>query len=417
MNHIVIMIDDFSKWMEDVVPGFHEIYARGTYYPWAQCTVPLCGPNRGALWTGKYPHNTGIKRNDTSRDRVVDYGRDRLYPSQLSGHVRGKFGKLINGSSIQEYWQNVFPRWYVTSKGSESADANDPYQVNDNGDVSNVSRINWDENDLLGTQVIRFIRRALDNGNPFLAEVTPHDPHSPYVPAKRYRGEFDGFQYRPINYNTVRPSHPLVTRSRSPLNLDEQRAMDNTVRGKLKESLAVVDLINAILDEVDNLGIADSTNIYFTSDNGFMCGELRHTTKGYPYRGSLATPMLVIGPKYAPGVDDSLVQTLDIPATVAAEEGITWPNDGRELSKANARNYMLSEHPYTNWRAITTVNREKYIHRMDTGEEELYFMGVDPHELDNRAQEFPEIVEYLRYVCATLFNSSGDQLRDAEIPA
>ena len=158
-----------------------------------------------------------------------------------------------------------------------------------------------------------------------------------------------------------------------------------------------------ILDALRTTGRLSNTLIVYASDNGVEFGEHRLTNKEDPYEASIRVPIVVRFDPLTRGratVNDDLVLNLDFAPTFAAAAGVKAPNaDGRSLlpllrgSGASWRTAFLVEH----WGeqlpnqppvppAYCAVRTTRYIYiEYSTGEQELYDLSADPHELFNRA--------------------------------
>ncbi|MEO1236849.1 MAG: sulfatase-like hydrolase/transferase [Planctomycetota bacterium] len=75
-------------------PGMDSLAARGTRFDRAYCAQPLCVPSRGAMSTGRYPHEIGIPFNFHAHERQARDGLDwvaRLIAD--AGYDTGYIGK------------------------------------------------------------------------------------------------------------------------------------------------------------------------------------------------------------------------------------------------------------------------------------------------------------------------------------
>jgi len=70
-NVLFIAIDDLNDWIgclsghpQARTPNIDRLAKQGILFTNAHCAVPICGPSRAAIFTGKHPWNTGIFTND-----------------------------------------------------------------------------------------------------------------------------------------------------------------------------------------------------------------------------------------------------------------------------------------------------------------------------------------------------------------
>jgi uncharacterized sulfatase len=162
--------------------------------------------------------------------------------------------------------------------------------------------------------------------------------------------------------------------------------------------------VRSLLEE---LGLADSTLVIYTSDHGSHFRTRNDEYKRSCHEGSIRIPMVATGPGFRGGrTIEPLVSLIDIPPTVLAAGGVPPPDTmrGRTLQ-------TLVEHPDAEWRsevfvqisesqvgrAIRTARWKysvvwqtdeqhaggKYPAADEYTEECLYDLVADPHELDN----------------------------------
>ena len=129
---------------------------------------------------------------------------------------------------------------------------------------------------------------------------------------------------------------------------------------------AVDDGVGAILDKLDELGIADNTLIFFLSDNGGPIkknlvadnGDLR-AGKGSLFEGGVRVPFAMRWPaRIEPGIDYAKpVSSLDIMATVAAYTGAQIsperPLDGVDLLPYVSGENSGDPHEVLFWRQLS----------------------------------------------------------------
>ena len=102
MNFVVIFTDTQCKWMVGAygqpvcdTPNLDKLAAQGVRFERAYTTSPICGPARGALFSGLHPQSNGAWGNHMSPHRHVplmgDVFRDLGYRAALTGkwHLDG----------------------------------------------------------------------------------------------------------------------------------------------------------------------------------------------------------------------------------------------------------------------------------------------------------------------------------------
>ncbi|MEM7231905.1 MAG: sulfatase-like hydrolase/transferase, partial [Planctomycetota bacterium] len=153
--------------------------------------------------------------------------------------------------------------------------------------------------------------------------------------------------------------------------------------------------VGRVLRALDESGRGRNTIVIVTSDNGFHLGEKHHYGKSTLWEKSAKVPLWIRLPRktHAGRECEATVELVDLYPTLRKLCGLEFPPqrlDGDDLSP-------LFEDPEASWShpAITTygegrfslrAGRWRYIRYAD-GAEELYDIGEDPYELDNRAQD------------------------------
>jgi iduronate 2-sulfatase len=146
--------------------------------------------------------------------------------------------------------------------------------------------------------------------------------------------------------------------------------------------------VGRILDQLDELGLSDSTAVVFTSDHGYHLGEHHFWEKSNLHEQVIRVPLIVALPGRAAGRSSSLVELVDIYPTLAEAVGLEVPKNtqGKSLlpiladAKAVVRQGALSLHNGTSLR----TSDFHYI-RYPDGSSELYDMKNDPGQLVNLA--------------------------------
>jgi N-acetylglucosamine-6-sulfatase len=266
------------------------------------------------------------------------------------------------------------------------------------------------QTDVLADLAVGFIQGAVDDpGRPFFLQVMPLAPHAedcgsadPDGPqGNMWRTYRDGFKLhlRPAArhqtnlprlrqvgrrlFNLQAPlrasfneadmnDKPLEYRERfQPLNSDtngngriDPREDDvthlvNQFATRVASLAAVDDMLARLVDSLEQQGLADNTVLLFTSDNGWLYGEHRMTSKLAAYEEAIRVPLYIRAPGLAAGaVSQSMVSNNDIAPTIAELAGVTptLETDGRSLvpllqnpAHSPWRRYLLIEHYLSTW--------------------------------------------------------------------
>jgi arylsulfatase A-like enzyme len=463
-NVVLIYADDFG-WGDlgsygatrVQTPHLDRLAREGLRFADAHSAAATCTPSRYAMLTGEYAwrrKGTDVLPGDAAL--VIEPGRTTL-ASILKGvgYVTGVVGKWHLGlgpgpgktdwngdiapGPLELGFDYAFlmpatgdrvPTVYVENRRVVGLDSADPIRVSFAGPigdeptgqarpdllrvhpshghdmtiVNGISRIGFmsgghaarwkDEEmaDVFSAKAIAFLER--NKGRPFFLYLATHDIHVPRVPHSRFAGKT-----------------PMGPRG------DVIAELDGTV--------------GRVLDGLDRLGLARSTLVVFSSDNGpvvddgyrddavLKLGE--HRPAG-PWRGGkyskfeagTRVPLIVRWPESVmPGVSGALVCQVDFPATFAALTGgrlgeadapdsidvlpalLGQSQVGRDHLVEQGRGLALREGP---WKLIPPSDGAPFSREtgIETGNDlrvQLYDLAADPGEARNLAADQPQRVE------------------------
>jgi N-acetylglucosamine-6-sulfatase len=434
---VVLVLTDDQRWDTlSAMPNVRrELVGRGVTFSNGFVVNSLCCPSRASILTGLYSHSTGVYLN-TGRYGGFAAFRDASTVAtwlQAVGYRTGYVGKYLNGySPLSGY---VPPGW---SHWTAFAGRYDEYWLNRNGAPTWHGREPSEySTDVLADDAVRFLR---ETAGPLFLVYAPYAPHSPATPAQRHAGALTDLEpWRPASYNEADVSDkPAWLRARPLLEPAQQNAIDEFRRDQLRSLLAVDEGVGRIVEALRETGRLENTLIAYTSDNGFAWGEHRRTSKMDPYEESIRVPFVV---RYdalvrSPRRDRRLVLNIDLAPTFADVAGIVPPYvEGASL-------VPLLTSPDVPWRADFLVehlrstptnqgipsycavrNARSIFVSYETGEEELYDLVADPHQLQNLAAS-PERAAHLRGrrarlrqlcnppppVACTIFGTKGDDV-------
>jgi N-acetylglucosamine-6-sulfatase len=435
-NIILILTDDQDLMLQsvDYMPNVKALLAdQGATFTNFFVPLSLCCPSRTGILRGQYPHNHKIWANEPP-----DGGFQKAYADNLeqdtiatalerAGYKTFFFGKYLNGypaSVSQTYVPPGWDDWYSPVAGDPYGEYN--YTLNSDGTlVSHGSAPSDYLTDVMSAEAVNFIRTtaAQPTHPPFFMHLTPFAPHRPSTPAPRHAALFPGVHApRTPSFNEGDVSDKPAYIQALPLLTDSDiQAIDAEYRLRLQSLQAVDDMLGAIVNELQAKGLLADTYIFFASDNGYHMGQHRFPAGKYtPYETDIRVPLVVRGPGVLPAIQiDQFASNVDLAPTIADLAGVSLATnpDGRSLgpllkgqSPADWRQAVLIEQmrgavspqepvlrdrqfepPDTADLVLGNVypghagyrsSTYKYV-EYDTGERELYYLGVDPDEMNN----------------------------------
>ncbi|MCG7311048.1 sulfatase [Brachybacterium sp. ACRRE] len=304
------------------------------------CTNSICTPSRASILTGTYSHVNGVATIYTEIDHRLP-----TFPEVLrdSGYATGLFGKWHLGLSEQSRPRG-FDDWRIFPNQGEYRD---PLMIGPTGEET----VEGYATDLVTDMSLDWLGRVREERpeDPFCLLVHHKAPHRPWVPHERHRDLypvgsipepetlFDDHEGRS---EVIRDLHMTIADHLTEADIkeavpEELRGEDARVertrwkyqrymRDYLQTVQAIDDGVGRVLDELDELGVADDTLVIYTSDQGFFLGDHGWYDKRLMFRESLRMPVLVRWPQRIPAGStcEDIGTNVDFAATILDAAGI-----------------------------------------------------------------------------------------------
>ena len=417
-------------------PSLDSLASEGVRFTRVSCQGPLCMPSRASFMTERYVRDHGVYTNwaEVAADsptyawalREAGYhtsllGKAHLYLDEnlTVPHIDDVAGRLeaLGFAEVFEtgdkfvskipnrYTDFLSDRGLLDAYRKHIADRS--YQ-GENEDGQNATKCvpMWDSTPMPipldayvdtwhGHEAVKWIE-GYDRSEPFFLFVGfpgPHDPwDAPKEAVERYR---DVDISMPTS--TRRPTVEGTGRYSALLNSflwvsDSDTMTDDAIRGMRRSYAADVSVIDhavgCMVEALERKGILDDTWIIYTSDHGEMAGSHGLMSKCVLYEGAVRVPLIVRPPGgYPSRVVDSLVEHLDVPATIREIAGAPDipQGEGRSLLAALrddgvgvGRDHTVSE----NWGfAVFETDRHKLVVDEDAVTPcQLFDLHDDPSE-------------------------------------
>jgi len=162
--------------------------------------------------------------------------------------------------------------------------------------------------------------------------------------------------------------------------------------------------VGRVIDELERLGLRESTAIVFTTDHGYHLGEHGFWQKANMHEEVVRVPLIVSVPRLKPGRTASLVELVDFYPTCVELLGLPVPKSlqGKSLvpiledPAASVRDTALSINIRAPGGALRAANWT-YVEYGGKGEE-LYDMVNDPEQYTNLVEDpaFAAVLEEAR---------------------
>lgn len=411
-------------------PNIDRIAKAGMRFDRCLVANSICGPARATILTGTYNHINGFVNNAGLRFDSAQTTFPKLL--QKSGYQTAMVGKWHLGTDPTgfNFWQ-ILPGQGIYYNPAMIRNGE---QIKTSGYVT----------DIITDASLEWLQKR-DKSKPFLLMMQHKAPHREWSPALRHLNSdqdrvypepptlFDDYSGRGIAEHdqdmtiaktfTERDAKLVPPPSLTPEQLKEWNAYYEPRNAKFRAAnlqgkelvrwryqrymhdylatlRAVDESVGRLLDYLDQEGLANSTVVVFSSDQGFYLGEHGWFDKRWIFEESVRTPFIVRWPGVTkPGTTNKdLVANIDFAETYLEIAGLPAPAEmqGRSMvpilrgqTPADWRKAFYYQ--YYEWPSPHHVrphygvvtDRYKLVRFYGTGDDywELFDLQKDPHEL------------------------------------
>lgn len=281
-------------------------------------------------------------------------------------------------------------------------------------------------------RTIELMRRYAREGRPWHIRLDFEEPHLPCYPAGRFAEMYPPESIPPWGSFQERFEHKpyiqrqqLVTWGLEELSWREWSVFVSRYLGMVSQ---IDEAIGRVLEALDELGLAESTLIIYTTDHGDNCGSHRMIDKHYVmYEDVVHVPLVMRWPGViSPGMvrEEFVVHALDLAATICEATGLPVPADyqGRSLmpllcgeAPADWREDVVATYHGAQFglyeQRMLRERRFKYVWN-PTDVDELYDLAADPWELRNLVGQsaYADVLQHMRRRLLERLTAQGDGL-------
>jgi arylsulfatase A-like enzyme len=435
-------------WMQ--TPNLDRLAARGTLFTQAFCNSPLCMPSRQSMLSGRYPAAAGCTENGVEMREDVphvatilggagyhtanigklhfknhahrdhsephpSYGFDTLMISDEPGLYEDAYTAWLQSRGL-----NDIRAWKLESspgRGHEFRISGPPREVTKPlafQGPDDASHTSW-----VAQETCQFLSQHQHDR--FFCVAGFFAPHSPVNPPQKW---IDAYSETDVPL-------PIMNESeKSDLGLSDQEWL-NVRRSYCALVSHVDEEIGRILDHLDDLELTENTLIVFTSDHGDHLGDHGKIHKTPPGLDSCTRVPFIVAPPDRQDVPrgvqrNELVELVDFLPTCLDFARIQSPPylQGRSLKPLVTgtgdqdfdRNSVFIEwrRAYeAGWKVVRT--QSAWYGRSRNGEEILFDLETDPHQLSNVASNpaHHELLNQMRTELLSKWSEVEDQGRRA----
>ena len=438
-------------------PNLDRLVDEGVSFDNCHITAPSCAPARASLFTGYYPHVTGIMRNadrwrhswvedlNAAGYHCVNIGKMHTQPFETPMGFHERYvvenkDRFLEGRDYRDQWDKALEGRGLVKQQRVLYRQRDDYR-------ERMGAFSWDlppethSDNFVGGLAQSWLRTH-HKEQPLFLQIGFPGPHPPYDPtpdaAAEYidrdlplpdvtREELDGLPppFQQLRQHNMEVDHDSVVHLDQPTRLQMQR-----LRAYYAANVSMIDRqVGGILEALEAQGYLEDSIIIFTSDHGDCLGDHGQIQKWTMYDIITRVPAIFWAPGRFRGGRRVAAQCqwMDIGRTVLDLAGV----EGAESMQAESllpalqgedwrgREYVFAEHPpdgvyHGPYMTMVRSERYKLVHFAGQEYGQLFDLEADPGEVENR-WDAPELAEIKRALLDALLNwriESTMQTRD-----
>ena len=384
-------------------PNIDRLAKTGMVFERAYCQGLACSPSRPSMLRSIYPKSKATA--PTIGEHLQKHGMHTARVGKIF-HMPVPHAQLdgSDGRDVAECWteryntksaETLSPGLYrllnsdIVTRKIEGRDAKGRNRMW--ATVETDKEDGSDQADhMVATKAVELLRERKKAGKPFFLGVGFVRPHFPMVQPKKF------FNLYPQEKMKIPPQIagdlddiPSAGRGPDGKGLNEMEESRRRMWQAYYGSVTFMDeQLGKVLDELERLGLRDSTAIVFTTDHGYHLGEHGFWQKGNLHEEVVRVPLIISAPGIKPGRTSSLVELVDLYPTWTDLLQLPVPKrlHGKSLTSilhdpnAKVRDTALSIHNRAGG-GLRSV-RWHYMNYAGKGEE-LYDMIKDPDQYTN----------------------------------
>lgn len=354
-NVVVMMADQMKATASHLygnafceTPALARLAEMGTRFELAITPQPLCTPARVSLWTGRWPHSHGARRNETPMPpgerhafriwREAGYatamiGKDHCFAAADDralfdvwcelGHEGLKPERPARGMDWVQAEADIAlghaPRSAMPRQGAAVSFA-----------VSDVDSA-FASSGVVAAQAVAYVEQQAHADRPFALWLSFPDPHTPYEVPRAYAALIPPASVAlppPLPAGALLPERTRVLQrllAIDDVSEADQRALVATYHAQVR---FIDDGVGRVLDALERCDLTRDTIVVFCSDHGDFAGEHGLTRKGGAFYDALVrVPLMIAWPGVIPAgaVERSPVNLVDVLPTLLSLQHLPLP--------------------------------------------------------------------------------------------
>ena len=440
--HIIFIITDQQRFdtirslgqansLADYVdtPNLDRLVNEGVTFTNCHVAAASCAPSRASLFTGYYPHTTGILKNADSwrhswieslRDsgyRTINIGKMHTYPYHTplgfeERYVVENKDRYLEERFYFDEWDKALRARGVVKQQRELYRQRADYN-------ESLGAFTWDlpadthPDNFVGDMATWWIRtKPKDEERPLFLEIGFPGPHPPYDPTPEVAAKYmerelplqsvtlEELAEQPGVFKDMREHNSKVDHDSVVHLLDPTPEQRHRQRAFYLANVEMIDTrIGEILQALEEKGYLENAIVIFTSDHGDCLTDHGHSQKWTMYDTITRMPLIVWSPTLPAGRRvNGLCQQMDIGPAILELAGLdpAPTMEAESLLPAitgsvdwTPRQYVFAEHgrdgilQETEFMSMVRSTDWKLVHFVDSTDGQLFDLREDPDEVRN----------------------------------
>ena len=417
-NVLFIAIDDLrpelsvygKPYMQ--TPAIDRLASRGVVFARAYTSVPVCGASRASMMTGLWPTRTRFVGVNARIDKDAPGIPTLPAHFRSAGYTTISLGKILHSANDAPSSWSEEP-WHPKSELTRGKESFRNYLLQENiaNDVAdNGLRPAYEAADVpddayfdgqIAQRAIETLQTLKIDDKPFFLAVGFVKPHLPFNAPRKY---WDKYPLDSISL-TSNPLFPETAPDEARHSWGELRKYADIpdkkgpvpddvalklIQGYYASTTYVDAQVGRVLDELERLGLEESTIIVVWGDHGWSLGDHGLWAKHSSFNVANQIPVIVSAPEMSRGqVAQGLIESVDLYPSIVELAGLQMPghlqgtsfvpmlkdpdavvNDAVYPRWKNGDSIRTNDFYYTEWRDMknNVVAKMLYDHRNDPDE-------------------------------------------------
>lgn len=399
-------------------PNIDRLASTGMVFERAYCQGTVCGPSRTSFMHSRYFGNEGLTLGENFiKHDAISARVGKIFHMRVPGDIIAG----TNGQDVEACWTERYnaqgkeahtPGNYAclnlniftdSLENRESTAMKNRMFVTVSYEGDGSDQPDWKA----ATKSMELLKKYRDQETPFFLATGFVRPHYPSVAPVQY---FDRYPHKamklpyvPDDDHADMPKAGISSSNSQSFGIDQFPENQQRMWAAYYATVTFMDeQVGRLLDELERLGLRESTAIVFASDHGYHLGEHHFWQKSNLHEEVIHVPLIISVPGFKPGRSESIVELMDIYPTICELTGMKIPEtvQGKSLvpilrdPQATVKEAALSK--VKEGHSLRT--KDWAYMRYEDGSEELYQMSEDGGQFTNLAKmpEHADLIQKLR---------------------